>query len=83
MKKIVRFEDIARYESFIFVGLLMTIGTTIKLAWVYDFSSDWFWLIAGLGLVVEGSISLIKQKRFDKKYKLIDVGSEEYKKIYS
>jgi len=32
MKKIVRFEDIARYESFIFVGLLMTIGTTIKLA---------------------------------------------------
>ena len=49
----------------------MTIGTSVKLSGLYDFSSDWFWLLAGLGLVVEGAISLVKQNRFDRKYKII------------
>lgn len=62
----------ARYELFIIVGILMTIGTLIKLLGFYDFSSDWFWFLAGVGLVVEGIISLIKQRRFDKKYKIIE-----------
>lgn len=61
-----------RYELFIIVGLLMTAGTLIKLTGVYEFSSDWFWFLAGVGLIVEGIISLIKQKRFDKKYKIIE-----------
>ena len=50
----------------------MTIGTLIKLLGFYEFSSDWFWFLAGVGLVVEGIISLIKQRRFDKKYKIIE-----------
>lgn len=61
------------YELFILIGILMTAGTLIKLLGIKDFSSDWFWLLAGVGLVVEGSISLVKQKRFDKKYKIIEV----------
>jgi len=65
-------ENIARYELFVIVGVLMTIGTLVKLLGVYDFSSDWFWFLAGVGLVVEGTISMIKQKRFDKKYRIVE-----------
>ena len=61
-----------RYESFIIVGILMTFLTLIRIFRVYDFSSDWFWFLAGIGLIVEGTISLIKQRRFDKKYKIIE-----------
>jgi len=64
-------KKIAKYEIFIIVGILMVLGTAIKLFGGYKFSSDWFWLIAGMGLVVEGSISLTKQKMFDKKYKVV------------
>jgi len=72
MIKIINPIYFARYELFIIVGILMTIGTLIKLTGIYDFSSDWFWFLAGVGLVVEGIISLIKQRRFDKKYKIIE-----------
>ena len=74
--KITRLESWARHETFIIVGLLTTIGAAIKLTGKYDFSSDWFWLLAGLGLIVEGAISLIKQRRFDKKYKIIERNEE-------
>jgi len=70
---------IARYESFIFVGLIMAVATLIKLLGIYDFSSDWLWFLAGIGLVVEGIISLIKQKKFEKKYKIIDREGKEIK----
>jgi len=65
-------ERFARYETFIFVGIIMSIGVLIKLLNIYNFSSDWFWLLAGLGLTVEGIISLIKQRKFDRKYKIIE-----------
>ena len=65
-------ERFARYETFIFVGIIMSIGVLIKLLSIYNFSSDWFWLLAGLGLMVEGIISLIKQRKFDRKYKIIE-----------
>jgi len=64
--------NLLRYESFIFVGIIMVIASAIKIFGVYDFSSDWFGFLAGIGLVVEGAISLIKQKKFDKKYKIIE-----------
>lgn len=70
--KIVRFENFVRYESFIIVGIVIAAGSLVKLLGIYDFSSDWFWFLAGLGLVVEGTISLVKQKRFDRKYKVIE-----------
>ena len=65
-------ESFARYEMFILVGLLIVVGTLVKLVGIYDFSSDWFWLLAGLGLMVEGAISFAKHKRFEKKYKVIE-----------
>ncbi len=55
----------------------MVIGTLIKLLGFYEFSSDWFWFLAGIGLTVEGSIVLAKQRKFDKKYKIIEVGQED------
>ena len=61
-----------RYESFIVVGIIIAAGSLIKLLGFYDFSSDWFWFLAGLGLVVEGAISLAKQRKFDRKYKIIE-----------
>ena len=71
MKK--RIQNFFSYEGFILIGILMVVGTAIKLLGVYDFSSDWFWLLAGIGLVVEGTVAMIKQKKFDKKYKIIEV----------
>ena len=70
------FERFIKYESFIVVGVLMVFWTLIKLSGIYDFSSDWFWFIGGLGLIVEGMISLVKQKRFDRKYKIIEKDSK-------
>jgi len=64
--------SLMRYESFIIVGIIIAVGALIKLLGFYDFSSDWFWFLAGLGLIVEGAISLIKQRRFDKKYKIVE-----------
>ena len=64
--------NLMRYELFIIVGILMTIGTLIKLTGIYNFSSDWFWFLAGIGLIVEGVISLVKQRKFDKKFKVIE-----------
>ena len=67
----------AGYWVFIIVGITMTIGTLIKLLGFFDFSSDWFWLLAAVGLIIEGIISLTKQKRFDKKYKIIEKNEGE------
>ena len=61
-----------RYESFVFVGVVIVVGALIKILGFYNFSSDWFWLLAGIGLIFEGAISLIKQRKFDKKYKIIE-----------
>lgn len=59
------------YELFVGVGLLMVIATSIKLLGWIDLSSDLFWFIAGLGLIVEGTMLLRKQKQFDEKYKVV------------
>ena len=67
-----RIINILRYEAFILVGFILAFGALIKVTGIYDFSSDWFWFLAGLGLIVEGAISLLKQKRFDKKYKVVE-----------
>ena len=66
----------ATYEAFAFIGVVMIAGVLIKLLGYADFSSDWFWLLAGIGLVIEGSISLVKQRRFDRKYKIIERETE-------
>ena len=69
--------NLIRYETFILIGILIVAGTFIKLMGFIDFSSDWFWLLAGIGLVIEGTISMIKQRKFDRKYKIIEVSKLE------
>ena len=68
-----------RYEGFILVGFIIAMGALMKITGVYDFSSNWFWFLVGVGLVIEGTISFIKQRRFDKKFKIIErKGIKEY-----
>ncbi len=62
---------VTTYELFIAVGLLMVIATSVKLLGWTEYSSDWFWFIAGLALTVEGMILLRKQRMFDRKYKVV------------
>ena len=64
--------NIATYELFIFLGIFMALLTLGKLLGFYNISSDWFWFLAAVGLIIEGTISLVKQKRFEKKYKIIE-----------
>lgn len=65
-------DSFASYETFVFIGFIMAFLTFIKLIGLVNFSSDWLWFLAGIGLTIEGSISLVKQKRFEKKYKIIE-----------
>lgn len=64
---------------FILFGILMAAGTLLKLLGVINISSDWFWFIAGLGIIIEGIINLFKQDKFDKKFKV--VSHKEWEKI--
>ena len=76
MTKTIQIQNFFKYEVFILVGLIMVIGTLLKLFNFIYFSSDWFWFLAGLGFVVEGFIALAKQRKFDKKYKIIEKKEE-------
>ena len=67
-----RLENFANYWVFIIVGIAMAILTLGKLLGFYSISSDWFWFLAGVGLTVEGTISFFKQRRFDRKYKIVE-----------
>lgn len=62
---------ILQYETFVVVGLAMVVLTFLKLMGIIEISSDWFWLIAGVGLVIEGYLNIRKKKQFDGKYKVI------------
>ncbi len=65
-------ENLIKYEAFIAVGLLIAGLSFVQVMGYYDFSSDWLWLLAGLGLMVEGIISLKRQRRFDKKFRIVE-----------
>jgi len=57
--------------SVILLGTLIVIGVILKVTGIIDISSDWFWLLAGLGIAIEGLSSLRRQKALDEKYKII------------
>jgi len=59
------------HEAVIFFGALLGMGSLLKVLGYIQIDSDWFWFLAGAGLVFEGIINLVKQKRFDKKYKIV------------
>ncbi|NCN86211.1 hypothetical protein GW932_00085 [archaeon] len=73
-------KKIANHEGYIFAGILMVIGTSLKLLFNVKIDSDWFWFIAGVALVIEGIMNSSKQKQFNNKFKV--VSKEEYEKLW-
>jgi len=55
----------------ILVGLVMSVGVLAKIFFDVSIDSDWFWFLAGVGLVFEGIISFRRQRKFDKKFKVV------------
>jgi len=63
------------YGSFvlvILVGVVMAVGVLVKILVRFEIDSDWFWFLAGVGLMAEGVISFRRQRRFDKRYKVLE-----------
>jgi hypothetical protein len=71
-KKAIKANPYHGQSFFIFVGLLMVVSTLTKLLGHLNFSSDWFWFVAGLGITVEGFLMLNKERKFNKKYKVVE-----------
>lgn len=71
---------ILQYETFVVVGLAMVVLTFLKLIGMISISSDWFWFIAGVGLVIEGYLNIRKKKQFEGKYKVIS--KKEFEEIW-
>jgi hypothetical protein len=66
------------YGSFVLVvlvGLVMAGVVLIKIFFKLDIDSDWFWFLAGVGLMFEGVISYRRQKKINKKYKVVERGA--------
>jgi len=64
--------DYLSYILVVIVGLAVAIGVLSKIIFGFNIDSDWFWFLAGVGLAAEGVIALKKQKKFDRKYKIIE-----------
>ncbi len=64
-------KDYSGYIILIIFGVAMALFVFIKIMGFVYIDSDWFWFIAGLGLAIEGMVSLIKQKKFNTKYKVL------------
>jgi hypothetical protein len=67
------------YGSFVLVicvGVVMAAGVLVKLFFGVDIDSDWFWFLAGVGLAFEGVISFGRQRRFDRKFKVLEKGKD-------
>ena len=75
------FKKVLQYEFYVFIGLLMVSGTVAKLIFGADIDSDWFWFIAGVSLVLEGLMDLMKQKQFSAKYKV--VSKKEFEEMWT
>jgi len=64
-------KDYASFVLVVFVGIVMALAVLAKLFFGADIDSDWFWFLAGVGLVFEGVISFKARKRFDRKYEIL------------
>ncbi len=62
--------DYASFVLVVLVGLVMALAVLSKLFFGADIDSDWFWFLAGVGLMFEGVISFKAKRRFDRKYKI-------------
>ncbi len=69
-------KKILKYETYVVLGMLLSLAVLVKIIFKLNISSDWFWFLAGIALLLEGVLDLKKQKRFNEKYKI--VSKEEY-----
>jgi len=53
-------KKILRYETLILFGALMFIFSLLNVFGITNINSDVFWAIAGMGLLVEGFIEILK-----------------------
>lgn len=68
IKNAMNLEILASPELFVIIGFAMALGVLIKIFGIADFSSDWFWFITAIGLIIEGFILLNKKKRYNSRY---------------
>ena len=59
----------------IVVGIVMAAVVFLKVGFGFDVDSDWFWFLAGVGLMFEGVISYRRQKKINNKYKVVERGA--------
>jgi hypothetical protein len=64
-------KNLFSYIMLVLFGFLLVLGTLLKLLKIISISSDWFWLLAGVALTIEGTINMLKQRQFDRKYKVV------------
>ena len=74
-------KKILQYGTYVVVGFIMMSLTLSKLLFNFHIDSDWFWFIAWVALVVEGSIDPTKEKKFNRKYKVIS--KKEFEELWS
>ncbi|MGK0209070.1 MAG: putative membrane protein YfcA [Patescibacteria group bacterium] len=59
------------YFPVLLLGVLMIVGSLIKLLGFREIDSDWFWFLTGCGLMVQGVVTFVRQKQFEKDYKVL------------
>jgi hypothetical protein len=64
--------DYLSYVLIVVIGIVVSTGVITKIVFGFNIDSDWFWFLTGVGLAFNGIIALKKQKKFDKKYKIIE-----------
>ena len=52
-----------RYEIILVGGLLLTILPLLKLAGILRLDSDWFWILAGVGISAEAILEILQTKK--------------------
>lgn len=63
------------YGSFILVvivGAVMSLVVLLKIFLNLEIDSDWFWFLAGIGLIVKGILSHREHKKINRKYKVVE-----------
>lgn len=64
-------KSVVSYVMLVTFGFLLVVGTLFKLLGIVNIDSDWFWFLAGVALTIEGMINMLKQRQFDRKYKVV------------
>ncbi|MBL7051187.1 hypothetical protein ISS04_03430 [Candidatus Woesearchaeota archaeon] len=61
------YKNMIRYETFIIVGIIVAVLSFLNVLGLTKIPSDFFWTLAGLGLVIEGFIENHKWRKNKKR----------------